>query len=62
MNEKYKCDHCGTNNPETFKNSSLTKCCANTKREKGCYSVKDKDGKQYYANGKTYMTHSITED
>ena len=51
--KKYKCDHCGKLNPETF-NGRLTKCCAVTEREKGCYAVKDEDGKQWYANGKTW--------
>lgn len=55
MNEKYKCDCCGTRNPETFEGGRLTKCCAETERKKGCYAVKDENGKQWYANGKTWL-------
>jgi len=59
MSDNYKCDSCGTKNPETFEGGRLTKCCATTDREKGFYTVKtkdgkDKNGKQLYANGKTW--------
>ena len=53
MKKKYRCDHCGKLNPETF-NGRLTKCCAVTKREKGAYAVNDENGKQWYALGKTW--------
>lgn len=58
MKKEYKCDHCGTKNPETFKGTRLTKCCAETIREKGAYSVTDENGKQYYAKGKTWLVNS----
>ena len=52
-----KCDHCGTRNPETFEGGRLTKCCAVTERVKGCYAVKDENGKQFYALGKTWVVN-----
>ena len=54
MSKTLKCDHCGTNNPETFPGGRLTKCCAVLEREKGTYSVVDENGKQFYAKGKTW--------
>lgn len=54
MGKRLKCDHCGTRNPETFPGGRLTKCCAVTVRESGCYAVKDENGKQFYALGKTW--------
>jgi hypothetical protein len=53
-NTEYKCDHCGTKNPEVFLNTRLTKCCAVTERKKGTYAVEDESGKKYYALGKTF--------
>ena len=50
----YRCDACGVLNPDTFPGDRLTKCCAVTERTKGCYSVKDEEGKQFYALGKTW--------
>ncbi len=50
----YKCDHCGTKNPEVFPGTRLTKCCAVKERKKGTYAVEDENGKQYYALGKTF--------
>jgi hypothetical protein len=54
QSKNVKCDHCGTKNPETFEGGRLTKCCAVTERDQGCYGVIDNDGKQYYAKEKTW--------
>jgi len=51
---KIKCDYCGTTNPETFPGGRLTKCCAVTERGKGAYAVKDENGDEFFALGKTW--------
>lgn len=50
-----KCDYCGTKNPETFGGGRLTKCCAVDHRVKGSYAVKDDNGKEWFAMGKTWV-------